>query len=754
MDERIAQYRITKKLGEGGMGVVYAAHDERLDRPVAIKMLRAGSVDDVARERLWREARSAAAVNHPNMVQLYEVGETHGELYIAMELLEGESLEERIARGPLPLPDATRIALGMLDALDSLHRRGIVHRDLKPSNVFLTAHGAKLLDFGVARSIAQSVSGGTDLTGPGVIVGTPYYVAPERLADQPSDARADLFAVGAVLYEMLSGTKAYPGKNLIEIFHAIVHQEPAPLGGSPAAARVDRVLRRALAKNPDRRYSSAAAMAADLRSALGDTGGLDSTVRAQPLRRMIVLPFRLLKADAEIDFLALSLPDAITSSLSSLDSIVMRSSMTAVRYQEEQEDIREIARRAEVDIVLVGTLLRSGDQVRITAQLVEGASGSIVWSQSSQVTLGDLFQLQDQITRRIVDSLSVPLSAHDETALRRDVPADQRAYELYLRANELSLRSAEWTGARDLYLECLERDPKFAPAWARLGRVYRMIAQYSLDRAETCYEKAEEAFERAFELNPDLPIAHYLYTTLELDLGRVDEAMVRLLRRAAAHPTDAELFAGLVQSCRYCGLLDASIAAYEHAVRLDPGVRTSVNHAYLMRGDYERAIETNVQEAKYIDAIAYDLAGRPEPAIALLLELEKHELPRFYRMFIESMRLLIEGRVAEARGALGWADQSLTVRDPCGIFYVARHLALAGERERALVMLERSLDGGFSCREFMARDPWLESIRTEPRFATLLERAEKREIESRRAFIAAGGGLLLNMAPSREFAGC
>jgi eukaryotic-like serine/threonine-protein kinase len=745
MVERIAQYRITRKLGEGGMGVVYAAHDERLDRPVAIKMLRAGTTDDSARERLWREARSAAAVTHPNMCQLYEVGETQGELYIAMELLEGESLAERIARGPLPLGEATPIALAMLDALESLHRRGIVHRDLKPSNVFLAVHGVKLLDFGVARAMAPAMTENTELTLPGVIVGTPHYVAPERLIEQPADVRGDLFAVGAVLYEMLSGRKAFPGRNVIEIFHAIVHQEPPPLGGSPAAMRVDRVLRRALAKNPQRRQASAEAMAGELRDALEHAGVPDAAERAEALRRMIVLPFRVLKPDPETDFLAFSLPDAITSSLSSLDSIVMRSSMNASRFHSDQQDVREIASQAEVDIVLVGTLMRAGDQLRVTAQLVEGANGSLIWSQTSQVRLGDLFQLQDSLTRRIVDSVAVPLSAHDETALRRDVPADQRAYELYLRANELSVHSSEWMGARDLYVECLERDPDFAPAWARLGRVYRVIAQYGGEQADANYEKAQDAFRRALELNPDLPTAHYLYTGLEIDLGRVEQAMVRLLRRASAHPTDAELYAGLVQSCRYCGLLDASIAAHEQAARLDPGVRTSVNHAYLMRGDYQRSIETNVEDAKHIDAIAYQLWGRPDEAVALLLEMEKRKLPRFHRTFVESLRLLIQDRTAEAREALDWMSQNFTVRDPCGIFYFARLLARAGESDRAIAMIERSVGGGFTCRQFMMRDPWLESIRSDERFVALVRRAETREQEARAAFVQAGGGMLLHV---------
>jgi TolB-like protein len=726
------------------MGVVYAAHDERLDRPVAIKMIRGGA-DRTARERLWREARSAASVNHPNMCQLYEVGEEQGELFIAMELLEGESLASRIARGPLALAEACRVALEVLDALSSLHKRGVIHRDLKPSNIFLTSHGVKLLDFGLARPFAEDAGEDTQLTRPGMVVGTPDYLAPEQITGQPVDARSDLFAVAAVLYEMLSGRKAFMGRNVVEVFHAVVNQEPPPLGGSAAIANVDRVVRQTLSKRPERRPPSADAMASDLRAALllSDTSG--AQVQAQPLRRMIVLPFRILRPDPETDFLAFSLPDAITASLSSLDSIVMRSTLTAARYQAEELDLAEIASRADVDTVLAGTLLRAGDQLRVATQLVEAPGGSLVWSQTSQVALGDLFQLQDALTRRIVESLKMPLTARDESALERASAASPVAYEKYLRANELSLQSSQWQAARDLYLECLELDPHFAPAWARLGRVYRVLAAYGGDQAEATYGLSQQAFERALGLDPDLSIAHCLYANLEVDLGRAQDAMVRLLDRVAQHPKDAELYAGLVQTSRYCGLLDVSVAAHEHAVRLDRNVRTSVNHSHLMRGEYQRSIETNVEDPPFVNSFALDLMGRRDEAIALLLEVEKRPLPRLLRLFAESIRLLFEDRTVEAAGILEEMFRMFTLRDPCAIFYFARELARAGDVSRGLVMLNRSIAGGFSCFDFMTRDPWLESLRGEEEFRSLLRRAEARERQARAAFVEAGGERLLNV---------
>jgi serine/threonine protein kinase len=741
--ERIAHYKITRKLGEGGMGVVYAADDERLGRQVAIKAIRGGVADTSARERLWREARTAAAVNHPNVCQLYEVVESEGELFLAMELLDGESLADRITRGPLAVAEAGQITLAILDALAPLHQRGILHRDLKPSNVFLTERGVKLLDFGLAR--AATTSDQPSLTQEGMVVGTPNYLSPEQLGGKDLDGRSDLFAVGALLYEMLSGRQAFGGRALPQIFNAIVNEEPPQLGGSDAVMSLERVIRRALAKTPERRYANAEAMTSDLRVALLLAGSSGALTRAQPLRRLIVLPFRALRDDDDTNFLAFSLPDAISSSLTSLDSIVVRSTLAAARLKLDEVDLAEVAEKAEVDIVLTGTLLRAGDQLRVTNQLVDAHNGAVIWSQTSQVSLGDIFQLQDSLTRRIVESLQVPLTAHDEKALRQDVPADPKAYELYLRANRHSLSSAGWVEARDLYLECLAIDPGFAPAWARLGRLYRLLSQFSFgDQASNeNHERALQAFRRALQINPDLPIAHHLYTNLEVDMGKAEEAMVRLIHRAAEHPTDAELFAGLVQSCRYCGLLEPAIAAHERAVRLDPSVRTSIHHAHLMRGNYDAAIRLNVDDPPLIVVLALDLSRRRGEAIEACSRIEEG-LPGLIRDYMRSLRFVMEDRKAEARALIEAMLSAGPARDPCARYYSARVMAGAGV-DGALAMLASSIDGGFSCFEFMARDPWLAGLRGQPEFSAILRRSEARERHARAAYIEAGGDRVLGV---------
>ena len=284
----------------------------------------------------------------------------------------------------------------------------------------------------------------------------------------------------------------------------------------------------------------------------------------------MVLPFRVLRPDPETDFLAFSLPDAIATSLSGIGSLIVRSSATAARFAGETPDLNALAAEADVDRVVMGTVLRSGDQLRATVQLVEAPGGTLLTSHTVQSSLGDLFRLQDDIARRVVEALSLPLAGGSGRPPRRPMsPHNARAYELYLRANELARTYDGLPQARDLYQRCLELDPRFAPAWAHIGRCHRVIGKY-IEATPDSEERAEEAFRRALELNPRLSVAHKFYANLEADIGQAPRALVRLLGEASRHGNDPELFAGLVHACRYCGLNEQSIAAHAEARRLDP----------------------------------------------------------------------------------------------------------------------------------------------------------------------------------------
>jgi eukaryotic-like serine/threonine-protein kinase len=745
MPSRVGHYAIERKLGEGGMGVVYAARDERLQRVVALKTMLALADDENARKRFWREARAAASVNHPNICQIFEIGEDGGELFIAMELLEGEALADRLRRGPLNATDAIAVGLEMLAALSALHARGFVHRDLKPSNVFLTSHGVKLLDFGLARPEMEGPLSDTGLTRTGILIGTPRYMSPEQVAGEAVDARSDLFAAGAILFEMLAGRPAFAGRTLVDVLHATRYEQPPALTGSPTIAATDRVIRRALSKRPGERHASATDMAGELRAIRGGDGDSTPAV-AHPLTRLVVLPFRVLRPDPETDFLAFSLPDAISTSLSGIGSLILRSSAVAARFAGEAPDLKALAAEADVDRVVMGTLLRAGDQLRATAQLVEAPAGTLLTSLTVQSSSNDLFQLQDDIAHRVTEALSLPLTGGGSPT--PDAPRDGRAYELYLRANELARTYDGLAAARDLYQRSLELDSRFSPAWARLGRCHRVIGKY-IDGAPESEARAEDAFRRALALNPRLSLAHKFYANLEADIGQPQRALVRLLEEANRHGNDPELFAGLVHASRYCGLFEQSIAAHAEARRLDPNVPTSLEQTLHMADEIEKllAVEAPALIAGADDGIrviALGLAGRRDEAREKLYRMRQQpsRIPLFLS-WIDYLTAWLEYRIDDMRVRMSTLSALKIQDDPEAIFQEGWLLCDVGEHEKGLEFLQRAVTKGYTVAATLSSRRQFDPLRGTPAFQALLAEAEAGRERALTAFRDAGGERLL-----------
>jgi eukaryotic-like serine/threonine-protein kinase len=745
---RIGHYAIRRKLGAGGMGVVYQAEDERLKRTVAVKMMLALAHDETARKRFWREARAAASVNHPHVCQIYEVGEEAGTLFIAMELLDGEPLSEHLKRGALSVDQAVPIAVDILAALGAIHAGGIVHRDLKPSNVFLGRYGVKLLDFGLARPEMKTMVDTIDgLTHAGAVLGTPGYMAPEQITGDPVDARTDLFAVGAIVFEMLAGRPAFTGRTVTGVLNATLTEQPPALAGSAAVAAVDRVIRRALAKKPEGRPATAEAMAEQL-SGLRSLDGHDPRAMARALTRVVVLPFRVLRPDPDTDFLAYSLPDAITTSLAGIGSLIVRSSASAARFAGDAPDIKALAVEADVDRVVMGTLLRSGDQLRASTQLVEAPEGTLLSSHTVQAPLGDLFQMQDDIARRVVEGLALPLTGERTSASSADIPHDPRAYELYLKANELARNYDGMPAARTLYEQCLELDPIFAPAWARLGRCHRIIGKY-IDTTPGADSRAEEAFIRAIALNPRLSIAHKYYANLEADTGRAHEAMVRLLNEATRRGNDAELFAGLVHACRYCGLFDESIAAHAEARRLDPTASTSVQQTLLLNRDLDRLLAMEPTDRvpgggdEGILVIGYGFAGRLEEAKAELTKMAQAASNTTFEMWRAHLASWLDRRPHDIITTLDAFPKLTIFEDPEPIFQEGWFLCDVGEHARGLPYLQNAVGRGYFPAATLTKWPQFDALRGDPGFKALLAQAEAGRQRARDAFREAGGTRLL-----------
>jgi DNA-binding winged helix-turn-helix (wHTH) protein/tetratricopeptide (TPR) repeat protein len=585
-----------------------------------------------------------------------------------------------------------------------------------------------------------------------------YEVGPFRL--DPARRRLlrdeEPVALSPKVFELLLALVERPGKllakdDLLQILWPDVAVEENNL--THAMAKLRRALgddireRRFIVTVPGQGYR----FVAEVRALPSDGGAVgrseprhESVPGSTRVSRLLVLPLRILRAGSEHDFLAFSVPDAIVSSLCGLESLTVRSSAAAARFANEPPDLEAIATGADVDALLHGTLLHGGDDIRISAQLVHVPDGTVLWSGTAQARRGDVFQLQDSLTRRIVDALAVQLTARDRQLLRHDVPASGHAYELYLRANQLSYDARHLFAARDLYLQSVEEDPGYAPAWARLGRVYRVIGKYGGEGLAQSMALGENAFKRALELNPALPVAHGLYAYLEADLGRAYDAMVRLLGLAGT-ANDSELLSGLVHTCRYCGLLDESVAAHQRARRLDPTVRTSVAQTYWARREYQEAVDADIDSPSYVSILAVERMGRTSEAIVLATEaLRRPTVPPMARVFLSAWRATFEG---DRQSALAGIEQCLELNfsDPEGIYRLGWMLARLREDAFSLRMLRRSVEGGFACPSHMSAEPWFAPLRETQGFNDILAIAQEKQATALSAFVALGGHELLQM---------
>jgi DNA-binding winged helix-turn-helix (wHTH) protein/tetratricopeptide (TPR) repeat protein len=477
--------------------------------------------------------------------------------------------------------------------------------------------------------------------------------------------------------------------------------------------------------------------------AVGTPMRAEEAAPAEPAIRFIALPFSVLNGDERAGFLEHSLPEAISASLAGLRSVTVRSSLLAARLAEANPDPRHIAREADVDMVLAGTVLCEGDQVRVSAELIHAPCGTLVGSYVCKTRLDNLIEVQDSLVRGIVELLVLRLTKRERRVLANNVPASARAYEFYLRANHVQRQRTleSLTMARDLYRECLDEDPDYAPAWARLGRCYRTLEKFGVEGPQSL-ELAKWAFHRAFALSPDLPIAHNLYTPFETDTGHAQAAMVRLLGQAERNPNDPELFWGLVNACRYCGLLDESVRAHDHARRLDSRTVTSVAHTFFLLGDYERTLEWySLGALYYLDLAALAAAGREAEAAELL---DRRFVPggQFPAM-MESLRFSLQGNHARSIEILRQALALRPTKDPEAKFYLTRQLARDGEHAEALRTIRDLATEGFFCSTALRNDPWLQPLSGLPDFQDVMDAVLAREVDARAAFQAAGGDRVL-----------
>jgi len=613
----VSRYRILEKLGHGGMGVVYKALDLRLERFVALKFLPADACEDeTTRQRFMQEARAASALDHPNICTIYSIEDTdRGEMFIAMAYYEREVLSHRIARGLVGVREAVEIAIQLGRGLSKAHEHGIVHRDVKPANVMLTPDGTvKLLDFGIAL-----LGGSVRSTKPGVAVGTPAYMSPEQACGQSCDGRTDIWAVGVVLYEMLTGQLPFRGDRHDLVLYAILHNEPRPAAelrpGIPAD--LDRAISTALAKDPDRRYPTANDLVAALRSVRElETLPSESSVTlvegrtvpapshstvavSRPAPSIVVLPFANLSHDADNEYFSDGLAEEIITALAQVAGLRVVSRTSAFQFKGKAVDVRKIGEDLRVASVLEGSVRMAGDRVRVTVQLVNVADGFQVWSQRFDRHMDDIFAIQDEIAQSIVSELRGKLTGEIPAApvAPRRRPENMAAYTLYLKGRyqwnkqtEEGLRSAV-----EYFEQAIAEDPQFAPAWAGLADYYMALGFWSVMPPDELWPKARTNALRALELDPSLPHAQVSagYVRIFCDWNWVEAG--RHFRKAV------ELSPGNSQA-RYAHAvyltqtkrLDEALAEMRRALELDPlalNVNTALALVYYYRREYDRGIE-------------------------------------------------------------------------------------------------------------------------------------------------------------------
>jgi serine/threonine-protein kinase len=512
---RVGPYRITARIGGGGMGEVFEAIDTRLNRKVAIKMLPAHVADDpLARERFEWEARAIAALSHPHICTLYDVGHEDGREFLVMEHLEGRTLA-----GPVPIADALEIAMQIADALESAHERGILHRDLKPSNVVWTKSGAKLLDFGLAKSFGGEHDPGRTMAG--TVVGTVAYMSPEQAEGKPLDARSDMFSFGAVLYELIGGRRAFSGPTSAATLTSVLRDEPQTLTAPPA---LQQIVRRCLAKEPSQRFSSMA----DVKDALGR---VNVAVTAKP--SIAVLPFASFSADPENEYFSDGISEEIINVLSQIEGLHVAARTSSFGFKATSLSIGEIAAKLNVGHVLEGSVRRSTGRVRVTAQLIEASSGFRVWSERYDRDLADIFDVQDEIARAIVERLRVALSPGAHNRLAKITTENVDAYQQYLKGRTMLYRRGAWiTRALESFQTAVALDTEYAQAWAGVADAYTTLSYTGLRRPDQTMPAALGAATRATRLDPDSAEAHNALAIVALLWERDFEKAGREFREA------------------------------------------------------------------------------------------------------------------------------------------------------------------------------------------------------------------------------
>ena len=751
--QQLSHYRLVEKIGDGGMGVVWRAHDTRLNREVALKLLRSDMESDPHRmARLDREARAVASLNHPNIVTIHSIEDVGDRHFLVMELVRGKTLDKALPPGGLPLDRFLDLALTMTDAIRAAHERGVVHRDLKPKNIMIGEDGRLcVLDFGMAKSPKPLVdSDGDDATTTIIsgdrLEGTMAYMAPEQVKSEMLDARCDLFTLGVIFYEMLTGRRPFGGKTAAELIAAILRDKPRPVTEvRPDLPRqIDRILRHTMEKDRERRYQTAADLHRDLRRLVdqverGEAPAPDvgEAVVAPRVRSLAVLPLADLSGQPDQAYFADGMTDMLINKLARIGALKVISRTSVMQYKDARKSLAEMAREMDVDALVEGSVLRSGNRVRITVQLIDTERDTLIWAEKYEYDLGDLMELQSRAARTIAERIQVELTPQEQEQLTQVRPVDPAVHEACLKGRHFWYQRTTESVRKGLeyFEEAVRLDPTHAPAHAGIadscivdgGRYLGISPKNAYTRARAAAERAVELdddlaeahtslaavmtdydwdwkgadreYSRAIELNPNYVTAHSWYAEQLSRMGRHDEAVAEARLARELDPLSLASSMIVAWILYFARRYDEALEQGRQTLELDPNYATVyriMGWSYEETGDYEAAIESHRRAA--------ELTGH-SPNF-------KGQLGRAYAL---------AGKQSEAREILDELLKTAEQSYISSLDIAVIHAAL-GEEDRAFEWLEKAFQERADHLPYLKVNPRLDQLRDDPRFEDLLRR--------------------------------
>ena len=748
--QTFSHYQVLERLGGGGMGVVYKALDTTLDRHVALKFLPPELTrDDEARRRFVQEAKAASALDHPNVCAIHEIASTpDDQLFIAMGYYAGETLKQRVARGPLPVAAAIDIIRQVGEGLAEAHAAGIVHRDIKPANIILTKSGlVKILDFGIAK-----LTGATGLTETGITLGTVSYMSPEQVNGENAGPQSDVWALGAVFYELLTGQPPFPGDRPAVVLHGITDRAPAPVRGfcPDASPDIVRVVTGALEKSRARRYATVGDFLAAI-SAAGATealeiaalSGADVTrsteatigpgMESSDRPSIAVLPFADMSPGKDQDYFCEGLAEELIDALARLEGLRVVARTSAFRFKGDAPDLREVGQKLNVTTVLEGSVRKAGNRLRINAQLINVADGYHLWTERYDRELDDVFAVQDEIARAVVTKLKVKLLGAPEQALVVRPTESLEAYACYMQGRHYRFSRYNVAKASRFFEEAVRHDPGYVAAWAGVAEAAVLAGIFVQQRPQEASVTARAAVERALTLDDDVAEAHDAAAKIHFWFDwRWDDAEREFARAIELNPSNAGIYASYGHFLAYMGRTDMALAQAAKAGAIDPlSTRASVvaGYALVVGCRYEEAItafrqalelQPDLVVALWHLSLSYAACDKPEEAVAVLRQVSGATAR-------SAVHLAFCGHALAGAGQESEAKQCLTaLRDRVEHEYVAPFLfafvhAGLGEFEKALDYLEDAYAERSPELIFLQRPDWA-PLRHLPRFQALRRR--------------------------------